>query len=148
MSFQTLIDRTKRAAFLDELLKLSEEEAMPHVPPPTRREAMDAAKVLTQSPAERMRGHLEAGVVSMGAAPAVAAIGRGVKGFVDGKGNRGAAALKAVRSATKGDIAQQMTGGLLTAAAISAGRSGFQQAKARHTYDRYLQAKQQQQGAS
>lgn len=126
IGLQTLIDRTKMSAFSDELTKLSED-------PPTRAEVSTATKELKKPVGKRLLNPLEGGVIAGAASPGVQALGRGLKGAINGAKNeageqmtRRAAAMQGIRGTTKGDIASSALVSALGVSALAMGRDAMQ----------------------
>lgn len=124
----------KQAAFYDELSKL----AMGQV---SDEEAIDAAKQLSVDPRTRARRYAESGVVGGALNPVVNATGTFVQGVVEGgKGRRLASGLAAAGKKLRGgEVAGQVTKGLLGGMAVQAGREGLRLQEAKDTYQRFMQ---------
>jgi hydrogenase maturation factor len=124
---QTILDRTKRAAFFDEIVKwaVSDEEAL------------DAAKLLTKP--RGFRQHAEVGAITGTLAPAFQAAGRVTKAVVDAKQGRLGAARKALVDTTRGGLAQAVVGGGLTGSGLSFAREGLQVRAAKDTYRKFME---------
>lgn len=143
ISLQTLIDRTKMSAFADELqMSAFGGEKVAAAPPRVterdvqKAQIVEAKKVLSESPTEQLKGHLAAGVLSGALAPGIQGMRRAIEHGVDApRGSRAAAALKGWKNTSKGGVAGAAATGMLTAAAISAGRRGLLAQKAKDTVE-------------
>lgn len=136
IGLQTLIDRTKRAAFFDELRFKSAEES------PEKMVSADAAlasaKVLSRSPRQRVQKHVERGIVPAFLAPGIQAAGRATEALVDAKHGRWGAAGRALKNTTKGGVAKSMLQGGGVGAGLSLSHDFIQVAKAKDTYEDFL----------
>ncbi len=133
ISLQTLIDRTKSAAFLDELLKLSRLDKA------TKAELEEATKVLTEPKHKVVRKHIERGVVPAAISPGISAAARGVRAFVDAKrGRGGSAAMKAIKDTTRGGVVSDVVRGGLVGTGISVGSHGLQKQRAKETIEKFM----------
>jgi hypothetical protein len=118
-------------------------------PPPTKADVNAASKELKKPLGKRVMGHAEAGAISAAASPVVQAMGRGLKGFINGATNesgekmtRRAAAMHGIHGTTKGDIASSALVSGLGVGILSAGRDGLQLGRAKKTVHDYAAAKE------
>lgn len=128
ISFQTLVDRTKMSAFFGTIKAAAVDDMV----------ALDAAKRLAESPRERTARTLETGALTATAAPAAAAVARGVKGAIDAKKGRWGAARAALRDTTKGGVASDAIRGGMAGMVIGSGRDTLETARAKRTVRKYL----------
>ncbi len=128
ISLQTLIDRVKRAAFVDELAKISAV---------SEEEALEAAKTLTEARGKARR-YAGAGLIGGITKPLIGITGEAVKGFAErGGGLKGT--LGAIRGTTRGTIAKDIVTGGAGGAVIQGIREGMKIRQAKKTYQQFMQ---------
>ena len=101
-------------------------------------EALESAKVLSESKRSKLRRYVDAGVVGGALTPGVELAGQFAEHAGNATKNRVAAGLKGARL-TKGQLAKSVTRGVLGGAAVRAGQEGLQTQRAKDTYRRFMQ---------
>lgn len=109
----------------------------------SRREAIDAVKVLDKDPKTRVQHYRDAAVVGGTLSPVVRGIGRGVQAAVSTKGGPGTRAVafgKGILDTNKGELARHMTEGMLGAGGVKAVQEGVEVGRAKKKLVRYVEA--------
>ena len=135
IGLQTLIDRTKRAAFFGELHSKLAKSDEPHISSDV---AKDSIKVLSRTPRQQIQKHLERGIVPAMLSPGIQAAGRATKALVDAKHGRWGAAGRAIKDTTKGGVVSSMLQGGGVGAGLSVSHDVLAKMRAKDTYETYL----------
>ncbi len=101
----------------------------------SRAEAQEAKKTLKKK--KHPLRHLDAGAVSGVLSPAIQAAGRGTQALIDAKHGRMAAARRALKDTTKGEVAKNVVQGTLFGTGLSMAREGVATARAKSTLDEF-----------
>lgn len=128
-----LIEKVSHRAFVHELEKLADEDALARsIERQLHRNRLAGAAETVQN-ARSPRKHIESAAISSAVGPVSLAAGRAVKAFADAKRGRGRAALDAVKGITRGDVAQSMVGGAILGGGLSTARTYADVRKAKRT---------------